>query len=247
VRLASLILLVSAISFAQDGDKELAKQRYKTGQALFQRGRVAEALHEFEEGQRSFALPEFDYNIGLCLAKLDRPAEAADALQRYMDARPEDPDATGIWKMIAELRAVKKRQEPRAVEPPPTPQPEVIVKPQPVLAKIEPGKEKRRSLQLKLGIAAATIGGVSLVMAIFTGVSALSNRTDYDRGCGMGKCDDGLYVSARRLANATDFLIPFGAALVVTSIVLFATRPKLPQRAAELDLFRSRLAWRVAF
>src|SRR4051812_44486364 len=204
------------MAFAEEGDKELAKQRYKTAQALFQRGMVDEALHEFEAGQRSFPMPEFDYNIGLCLSKLDRPAEAADALQRYMDARPEDPDATGIWKMIAELRAAaaRKRQaaEARAAEP--SPQPELIVQ-KPLPPPMDSKRDKRRSLQLKLGIAAATIGGVSLVLGILTGVTALNARSDYDRVCNSGRCNDDLYTDANRAANATDFLIPFGTALVV--------------------------------
>src|SRR5258706_2386304 len=114
-----LVCLAQGLAWADEGDAELARQRYRTGQALFQRGRVEDALHEFEQGKASFALPEFDYNIGLCLAKLGRPADAADALARYIEARPNDPDAAGIWRMIAELRA--EAVKPKLAEPSPAP------------------------------------------------------------------------------------------------------------------------------
>src|SRR5207302_1891705 len=161
-------------------DRELARTRFKAGQALFQRGRAAEALAEFEEGKRSFALPEFDYNIGLCLAKLGRPGDAADALQRYIDARPDDPEATGIWRMIAELRAEAARHAVGSA-PPPSPAPPllpaVIVPPAPPPPPpSSDGRPARRTLMTRLAIAGFSIGGAALVISVATGVSALEEK-----------------------------------------------------------------------
>jgi tetratricopeptide (TPR) repeat protein len=227
-----VLCLAQGLARAEEGDVDLARQRYKTGQALFQRGRVEDALHEFEEGKASFALPEFDYNIGLCLAKLGRPVEAANALQRYMEARPGDPDAAGIWRMIAELRGEAVKQP--SPEPMASPAP-VIVAPSPAPLIAPPalrGDSDKRAVLTKAGIGMATVGAALILVSIGTGVGALSARKDYDDSCGAGRCQDDQYDKAHRLANATDFLLPLGVAAVVTSIVLFAVRPKAPPRLA---------------
>jgi hypothetical protein len=80
-----------------------------------------------------------------------------------------------------------------------------------------------------------------LTLSVFSGVAALSDRHDYDHSCDSASgCQDNLYDSARTAANATDGLVAFGAALVVTSIVLFSTRPKPVARS-------SRVAWGIVF
>jgi tetratricopeptide (TPR) repeat protein len=234
-----VVLLLACPTFADEPDRDLARTRFKAGQALFQRGRVAEALAEFEDGKKSFALPEFDYNIGLCLAKLDRPDEAGDALQRYIDAKPDDPEAAGIWRMIAELRAEASRrhqsklraeEELRQRE---AQTPVVAPVPPPVPPRDDGAAERRRALQTKLGIASAVVGGSMIVLSVLTGVDALSEKSNYDSSCTSFKgCNDSRYQEAHRLANATDAMIVLGAALVVTSIALFASRPKLARRVA---------------
>src|SRR5207302_7135334 len=169
--------VASGVAAAEEGDKELARQRYKTGQALFQRGKVVEALHEFEQGKESFLLPEFDYNIGLCLAKLGRPADAADALQRYIDARSDDADAAGIWKMIAELRAEAAAQKKAAEEarpPPPSPAPLLVAPPLPPT----PRADGRRAVFTKAAVATAALGRAMLLTGVITGGAALGIRGD---------------------------------------------------------------------
>jgi tetratricopeptide (TPR) repeat protein len=239
LRLLVVLCVVQGAARADEADVELARQRYKTGQALFDRGRVADALHEFEDGKASFALPEFDYNIGLCLAKLGRPTEAADALARYIEARPDDPDAAGIWKMIAELRAEAVKHQPSPVAPPPSPAPVVIApSPAPVVVPPSPARsDGRRAVFTKAAIATSVVGAALIVIGLGTGAGALGAREDYDRGCNRGMCADADYDKAHRLANATDFLLPVGVAAVVTSIVLFAVRPKAARR----------VAWSVSF
>jgi tetratricopeptide (TPR) repeat protein len=110
-------LLVCSVGFADEGDKEMARKRYEMGMLLFQRGKYADALRELEAAKAAFDRPEFDYNIGLCLAKLDRPGEAADALERFVKARPNDPEAPSIRTRIAELR--QQLQKPPPAEPAP--------------------------------------------------------------------------------------------------------------------------------
>jgi tetratricopeptide (TPR) repeat protein len=118
---AALLVCSLAPTFAgaDEGDKEMARKRYEMGMLLFQRGKYAESLKELQAAKAAFDRPEFDYNIGLCLAKLDRPGEAADALERFVTARPNDPEAPTIRSRITELR--QQLQKPPPVEPEPPP------------------------------------------------------------------------------------------------------------------------------
>src|SRR4051812_12298103 len=110
MRLFSLIVLLAllpapSVAVADEADTELARRRFETGKLLYDRGRYDQALVELQSAQASLQRPELDYNIGLCLDKLGRAREAADALERYIQARPDDGEAAGIWQLIAELRA----------------------------------------------------------------------------------------------------------------------------------------------
>ena len=106
-RLAAVLAIVITVGGADayGGDRELARQRYLTGTVLYQRGRYADALVELERGKQADPKPEFDYNIGLCLQKLGRASEAADAYERFLAVRPQDREAEMLRAEIARLRA----------------------------------------------------------------------------------------------------------------------------------------------
>jgi tetratricopeptide (TPR) repeat protein len=235
VRLLLALAVLAGTARAED-DRELARSRYATGQALFQRGRWSEALAEFEAAKSLMKSPAFDYNIGMCLSHLDRPGEAADALERYITAKPEDPDSASIWRMVAELRAeaVRRTQHPETppqpVEKPPE-RPDLL--PSPVLTgEPPPAKSDRRATYKKAGIATAVIGATLLVTAAITGGIAKSWRSDYDHGCDQNMCVQDTYWSAHNLAIATDTLIAVGAAAGIASIALWAVRAKMPVEIA---------------
>jgi tetratricopeptide (TPR) repeat protein len=119
-------LLLCSLAYA-DSDREIAKRHYQTGIQLFGRGQYAKALEELQAAKAALDRPEFDYNIGLCLAKLDRNEEAATALERFVESRPDDPEAPAIRRRIAELRAIPPAPKeaapaPREAPPPPPPQ-----------------------------------------------------------------------------------------------------------------------------
>jgi tetratricopeptide (TPR) repeat protein len=244
-----VVVLVGAWTAHADNpaaeDRELAQRRFATGKALFARQRYAEALAEFEAAKSTLKLAAFDYNIGLCLIRLDRPAEAADALERYLTATPSEADATTLWRTIAELRAEAVRR--RAAEPPkpeaplplaeapeepavpqPVPQPKAV-EPKPSVVMVE--ASERRALLGRAGTGTGIATGVIAATAILTGSLSLWERGRYDSTCNAGACDRGIYSTGRNLAITTDVFIGVGVAAAVTTIVLFVVRPKASKLA----------------
>ena len=148
-------LVIAALvccSLAHAGDREIARKRYEMGLLLFQRGNYSEALKELQAAKAALDRPEFDYNIGLCLAKLDRHEEAADALERFVRARPDDPEAPAIRRRIAELRTQSSEPAPppprEAAPPPPReevpPPPREAAPPPPGAEPLPPGEAAAR-------------------------------------------------------------------------------------------------------
>lgn len=228
---------------AAAGDQELARQRYLTGTVLFQRGRYADALVELERGKQSDPRPEFDYNIGLCLEKLGRAVEAADAFDRFLAARPLDPEAEVLRADVARLRQLAA--PPVAVTPPSPPRDvatAVAAGPQPYGAPTSVAQAFAPILQQpfartargKTTIALAVVGGALLVTGAVTGGVALGDRATYRAGCAVGRCDDAGYDGGRRMAVATDVLIGIGAAAAVTAVIVGVVRPRSRRTFAAL-------------
>src|SRR5438128_12647190 len=102
-----IVVLVAVAGFAprargaeDEAGQELSRRRYATAQLLYAQGRWAEAMAEFEAAKAAFDRPEFDYNIATCLQKLGRPAAAAEAFMRFLQARPADAEADRIRENI---------------------------------------------------------------------------------------------------------------------------------------------------
>ena len=248
---------------AEAGDRELARQRYLTGTMLFQRSRYADALVELERGNQADPRPEFDYNIGLCLEKLGRAAEAADAFERFLAARPHDSEAEALRADIVRLRQSAAPPIAATAPSPPSPSPPSPSPPSPhadtgatqpygaptslaqAFAPI-PQRPFVRTTRGKATIALAVAGGALLVTSAITGGVALADRGAYRAGCAAGQCDDASYDGGRRVAVATDVLLGIGAAAAVTAVIVgvarshsrrsFAVAPSVTTHAGGLAL-----------
>jgi tetratricopeptide (TPR) repeat protein len=97
---------VSRIGAAdEDPDTEMARRHFDTGAAAYEAGRYAEAAAEFERARKVQPLPAFDFNLGRAYDRMERPAEAIVANERYLRHRPTPPDAVEVRARIAVLRA----------------------------------------------------------------------------------------------------------------------------------------------
>jgi tetratricopeptide (TPR) repeat protein len=81
-----------------------------------ERGAVSQALTSFEQARAlapSWANAE--YNRGVALASLGRGQEAAAALERYLELRPDAPDALVVSQVIGRLESLALRSGPSPV------------------------------------------------------------------------------------------------------------------------------------
>ena len=247
VRLAFVIVVVFANVLvvgerhAYAGDRELAKQSYRTGTMLYQRGSYADALVELERGNKADPRPELDYNIGLCLEKLGRAAEAVDAYERFLAARPQDAEAAVLRADITRLR---QSLAPATAAPAPStavaaPSPASVDRPAPSQSQPygapsaavdftadAPQPSFVRSTRGRVTIALAAFAGVTLLTSAITGGVALSDRDNYRAHCAAGSCDDASYDDGRRVAVATDVLLGIGLVAAVTATIVGVTRPR---------------------
>ena len=112
VRVSTLLVLALACTSAARADdhpalpqidRDVAAKHYRQGQAAYASEHWQDALGEFEKARKVHPVPELDYNIALCLDRLERWAEAASAYRRFVDGtHNRDP---AISKRIDELEA----------------------------------------------------------------------------------------------------------------------------------------------
>lgn len=111
--LAALLVAgsASAQTVESDGTGEAEEAQDEDARLLFERGneayadvRYEDALGYFEAAYALTSRPELQFNIGLCLERLDRDAEAIAAFERYLLARPDAANADNVRARIRVAR-----------------------------------------------------------------------------------------------------------------------------------------------
>lgn len=105
-RAIAAIVCVSTSAAAQpsEPDKGNAKALLQSGLKLFAAKDYLGALAVFKDAYARFPSGKILLNIGTTLVKLDRPAEAANAYQGYLDSPDVDPaKRTEATRILAEL------------------------------------------------------------------------------------------------------------------------------------------------
>jgi hypothetical protein len=103
---SSLVCIASTAAAQQpsDSDKGSAKALLQSGLKLFAAKDYLGALAVFKDAYARFPSGKILLNIGTTLLKLDRPAEAANAYQRYLDSPDADPAKKAeTLRVLAEL------------------------------------------------------------------------------------------------------------------------------------------------
>jgi len=101
---ASAMAHAQPVDPAAGGDKGDAKALLQSGLKLFAAKDYLGALSVFETAYARFPNGKILLNIGTTLLKLERKADAANAYQRYLDARDGDPaKVTEVTRVLADL------------------------------------------------------------------------------------------------------------------------------------------------
>lgn len=119
------VLFGAAVANAQQPDQAPtssgADQHADRAREAYRTGNYEAALQRFEMAYRDEQRPEFLYNMGRCLEKLERYAEAIDRLQSYLDnyrqqnAGKHAPNRADVLTLIRALRLLEVRQRPQVV------------------------------------------------------------------------------------------------------------------------------------
>ena len=92
---------------------EEAVAAFRTGLEAVDVGAFEAALDAFETaGAEAPDWPAAVYNIGAVLDRLDRPGESAQGFSRYLDLRPDAPDAIVVSRRIGQLQSLALSEGP---------------------------------------------------------------------------------------------------------------------------------------
>ncbi len=204
----------------RDADREAAKRHFQRGRELFGSEQYQAALGEFEIARQLAAIPELDYNVGRCHDLLEHWALAADAYQRFLDGKPDAPDAPAIRDRVRLLRM----RVPPTIAPPATPveKPAPIDSPTVVSAPAPEPKSRLGGAAVGVGVAAVVIG--ALAAGLYG--SASSDFHDLQGACAGRLCGPEDWSSAQAKANAGYALVGVAAAVAVVDVVLWAIRAR---------------------
>lgn len=87
---------------------------FEAGLAATERGALSRALVSFERAAARAPLwASAEYNRGVTLARLGRRREAATALLRYLELRPDAADGLAVSQRIGQLESLAARDGPR--------------------------------------------------------------------------------------------------------------------------------------
>lgn len=211
-----------------DANLARAMEAFQRGSENYNNAKYDVALRDFLEAASLYASPDFQYNIGLCYEKLDKPEEAIAAFETYLKTKPDAPDRANVEDRVARLKqmAAKGKDDGGKKDPPATkPEKSKAARPMLITGDVLTG----------VGIVVAVGGGVGF------GVSAREKSKQLDEVQNGGNPDDLTFAEAKelekdgkRLEAIQIAMVSVGAALVVAGVALIAVgtvRRKNAQKA----------------
>lgn len=107
--LASFALAV-AVALAASGasaQREVAQERFRRGEAAYQKGNYALAVSEWQAAYSAEPRPRIQYNLYQAYERLGKLAEAAESLQLYLQTA--DPDDESYGDATARMASLQQR------------------------------------------------------------------------------------------------------------------------------------------
>lgn len=165
MRSAVVVLGVMLVGSSAAAQEVSPREAFDQGLAAFQARDYAAALQRFERAYALSRSPEFLFNIGLTLERLERRDDAIAALQQYLALRPSSPQRVVVERHIADLRAALAAATPAPVVAPAPPLP-VVAPPAPPSPPPPPvSRPVWPWVVLGAGVASGVAGAVMLATA----------------------------------------------------------------------------------
>ena len=205
-----------------DANLERAMRAFESGSEHYNRAKYKEALSDFLEAASLYASPDFQYNIGLCYEKLDKPEEAIRAFEIYLKTKNEIPDRANVEDRIDRLRAVVEQRERDAKNPKPD---------KPDRPAGDDGKAQRQAKALigagaaltAVGAAVALGGGIGLGIAAKKKSNALDDVQSGGNPDGLSFAQaQALEKDGKKLEVGQIAVVAVGAAVGLVGIALLA-------------------------
>lgn len=206
-------------SVRDDDQLQRAMAAFARGSDNYNRAMYQEALGDFLEAATLYASPDFQYNIGLCYEKLDKPEEAIAAFQTYLKTKKDVPDRANVEDRIARLRSMvesgRKPSDMNKVEPTDTPPPPAEKSGRPLII--------GGAVMAGVGAALAIGGGLGLGLAAkkksdgLDEVQSGGNPNDVTFGGASDLEDEG-----KKLELGQIITVAIGGAIVIGGVALLA-------------------------
>jgi tetratricopeptide (TPR) repeat protein len=237
-----------------------ARALFEAGRIAYENGRFADALPSFTRAFELTGRPALIFNIGQCLDRLGRSAEAADAYRRFLTAVPDAPNRNFLEGRLAILDAEAARAtraapverdapdaqpsdtQPSDTQPSDTqPSDTEATAPTRALA-VTPADATRATATDDTPLVAAVVllglGAAVGVAALGTGLAAEARHAALEADCPGRVCAPELAPGIdelRTLGLATDALLGVGGALLLSgavTLVVHLVQPRATMRAA---------------
>ena len=118
------LLVLCLLASAAYADKTASLTHYEKGKQAYAAGKFELAVTEFERAYADWNAVEYLHDIGQAYRRLGRCNEAATALERYLDGKPDAPNRVTVAGHIQALRA-------KCPAAPPVSTPAVVQEPAP--------------------------------------------------------------------------------------------------------------------
>ncbi|HET6584083.1 MAG TPA: tetratricopeptide repeat protein [Nannocystaceae bacterium] len=214
---------------------ERAMEAFQRGSQNYNEAQYQQALRDFLEAASLYASPDFQYNIGLCYEKLDKPEEAIAAFETYLKTKPEAADRANVEDRIERLRGMAEQRRAGGGSKPP-----------------EDTRKAKSTAARPMLITGDVLTGVGIVVALAGGIGfgvAAKRKSDALKDVQTGGNPDDL-----TLADARDLesqgktfeaiqiaMVAVGGALVVTGVALIAVGTVRRNNAKKGKSARARL------
>lgn len=207
---------------AQQSDDERARSHFMAARSYADQARWDDAVAQFEEAYRLSRRPEMLLNIATMHERAQRPHDAADAIQRYLDASPDAPDRVTLESRIASLRALP--QASVAATTPAEPETTTATETAPTST---PAAAEGGGLHTlgTVGLVVAGVGVAAGIASLATGLAAHDAYGQLEANCPGGVCppsEYGTLDSGSSLATASTALLIGAGVAAAAGVTLLA-------------------------